>query len=107
MGINYTFGIFLGEFMETFGTDKAVTSMVSSTQIGVIHLVDPVSAYLIDRFGCCKTSILGSVLAATGLITSGMAPNFAILYTTAGFLTGIVCDIIFFMSSSRFFLTYM
>ena len=94
MGIIYTFGIFLSEFMETFGTDQAVTS----TQMGVLYLVGPIGAYLVDKVGCCKTAITGSILASTGLIISGVSPNFATLCSTAGFLSGIFCDIVFLNS---------
>ena len=99
MGIIYTFGIFLSEFMETFGTDQAVTSIVSSTQMGVLYLVGPIGAYLVDKVGCCKTAITGSVLASTGLIISGLSPNLLTLCSTAGFLSGIFCDIVFLNSS--------
>ena len=74
--------------METFGTDHSVTSMVSSTQMMVGLLVGPIAAQFIDRFGCRKTAITGTILATTGLVTSGMAPNFAILWITSGLLTG-------------------
>ena len=74
--------------METFGTDHSVTSMVSSTQMMLGLLVGPIAAQLIDRFGCRKTAITGTILATTGLVTSGMAPNFAILWITSGLLTG-------------------
>ena len=87
-GINRTSGLFLAEYMETFGTDHSVTSMVSSTQMMVGLLVGPIAAQLIDRFGCRKTAITGTILATTGLVTSGMAPNFAILWITSGLLTG-------------------
>ena len=87
-GLSHTVGLFLGEFMETFGTDRFVTSMVLSTQMMVLYMVGPVAAVLIDRFGCVKTAITGSILAAIGLVISGVAPNFATLWISSGFVTG-------------------
>ena len=87
-GIDHTFGMFLGEFMETFGTTRPTTSMIASIQMGVTYFVGPVAANLVNRFGCCEIAIAGSIIAATSMIISGAAPNIATLYITAGFLTG-------------------
>ena len=87
-GIDYTFGMFLGEFMETFSTNRTSTSMVASIQMGVTLFVGPVVADLVDKYGCRASAIAGSIIAATNIIISGAAPNIAILYITAGFFTG-------------------
>ena len=80
----------MAEYIETFGTDHSVTSMVSSTQMMGCFLVGPIAAQFIGRYGCCKTAITGTILAITGLVTSGIAPNFALLWITSGLLTGII-----------------
>ena len=90
-GIEYTFGIFLNEITEAFGTSYSSTSGVYSVQNGVMLCVGPIAAGLINVFGCRKATILGSIIAATGLITSGFAQNIATLYLTAGFCTGNFC----------------
>ena len=87
-GICYTFGMFLGNIMETFGTSRSATSMIGSIQIGVTYLVGPIAADLVNRFGCRVIAIAGSIISATSIIISGVAPNIATLFITTGFFTG-------------------
>ena len=76
--------------MEAFGTNRAATSMIGSIQMGATYCVGPIAANLADRFGCRATAISGSVIAATSIIISGIAPGVETLYVTAGFFTGSV-----------------
>ena len=87
-GIDYSFGIFLGEFMDTFGTGRATTSMVASTQMGLILGSGPLAANLVEKFDCRRIVSVGSILAACGLMISSTATNLVYLYVTAGFVTG-------------------
>ena len=90
-GIQFTFGMFLGELMKTFGTSRATTSMIASIQMGVTLFVGPIAADLVQKYGCRKIAIAGSIIAATSTIISGAAPNIATLYITAGCFTGYLC----------------
>ena len=87
-GIDLTFGMFLGDFMKTFGTTRTTTSMIASIQMGVTLFVGPIVADLVDKFGSRESAIAGSIIAGTCIIISGAAPNIATLYITAGFFTG-------------------
>ena len=88
LGVSQSFGIFLGEFMETFGTDHGTTTMVQSIQWGLIYIVGPLAAYLLGQFSCRGVAIVGSILAAFGLMISSIVPNIVSLFITAGFVTG-------------------
>ena len=88
LGVNQSFGIFLGEFMETFGSEHGTTSMVQSTQRGVVNVVGPLAAYLVEQFGCRSVAIVGSIFAACGLMISIFVPNIVSLFITAGIVTG-------------------
>ena len=90
-GIVYSFGIFLNEFMEEFGTSYGSTSLISSVQMGVLLCVGPIAANLVKKFGCRSITIVGLVVAATGLITGALAQSVVVLYVTSGFCTGTVC----------------
>ena len=90
-GIENTFGIFLDKLSEAFGTSYSSTSGVYSVQNGVMLCIGPIAAGLVNVFGCRKVTVLGSIIAATGLITSGFTQNIAILYLTAGNCTGNFC----------------
>ena len=83
--------MFLNELTKAFGTSYSSTSAVYSVQMGVLLCVGPIAAELVTNFGCRKTTVVGSVIAATGLVTSGFAQNIATLYLTAGFITGNFC----------------
>ena len=80
--------MFLYEFMETFGTSRSTTSMIGSIQIGATHFMGPIAAALVNRFGCRVIVTVGSIISAASIICSGLAPNIATLFITAGFLTG-------------------
>ena len=87
-GIEFTFGIFLGEIMETFEADRSAASLIASVQMGVTLCVGPVAADLTAVFGCRRMAATGAVLAAAGIIASGAASNIVVLTVTAGCLTG-------------------
>ena len=80
--------MFLGEFMETYGASRSVTSMIGSIQIGVTLLVGPIAADLVKTYGCRAIAIAGSIISATSIIISGIAPNIATLFITTGLFTG-------------------
>ena len=105
-GIDYPFGIFLGDIMETYATGRTVTSMVASTQMGMILCAGPVSADLVDKFGCHKVIFVGTFLAVIGLIVSGIAPNFAIYFISAGLISGNLNVFSLFGPVECFFLIY-
>ena len=79
--------------MDTFGTSISTTSTISSIQTGMLFCISPIASYLINKFGCRKTTFVGSMVAAIGLFTSGLAQSIELLYLTAGLCTG---EFIFF-----------
>ena len=87
-GIVFSFGIFLTGLMEEFNTSYTSTSLISSVQMGVSLCIGPIAANLVKKFGCRIITIVGLVVAATGLITGGLAKNIVVLYITSGFCTG-------------------
>ena len=88
-GTAYTFGIFLNEIMDTFNTSYSMTSSILSVQMGATLCVGPLAGRLVKKFGCCKITVLGSMVAAVGLVGSGFAPNIVVLFFSAGLCTGI------------------
>ena len=75
--------------MDTFNTSFSVTSLILSVQLGVTLCVGPLAAKLVNKFGCRKITVLGSVVATAGLVSSGFAPSIAFLFFSAGICTGI------------------
>ena len=87
-GMDNSFGIVLGEVAETYSTSRSVTSLVSSTRTGMMLCMGPISADLVDKFGCRKVIFVGSAVSVIGLIVGGTAPNFVIFSLSAGVITG-------------------
>ena len=83
-------GILLDELMEAFGTSYSSTSGVFSVQMGIVYCVGLITGGLIKKFGCRKITVVGTIIAAIGYITSGFAQNIATLYLTI-FCTGKFC----------------
>ena len=87
-GMDNSFGIFLVEVTETYGTSRSLTSLVFSTRVGAMLCIGPISADLVEKFGCRKVIIVGSAVSLIGLIISGTIPNFIIFSLGAGIITG-------------------
>ena len=62
--------------------------MIGSIQIGVTHLMGPIAASLVDKFGCRMVAITGFAISAASIALGGIAPNIATMYITTGFFTG-------------------
>ncbi|GIX80701.1 monocarboxylate transporter 12 [Caerostris extrusa] len=87
-GVTYTFGIFYLEFLRYFGESKGATAWVASIMVGTTFCVGPLASGLTNQFGCRTVTIVGSILAAFGLVVSILAPNITFLYFSIGLCTG-------------------
>ena len=87
-GMDNSFGIFLVEITETYGTSRSVTSLVFSTRIGTMLCIGPITADLVEKFGCRRVIFVGSAVSLVGLIISGTIPNFIVFSLSAGVITG-------------------
>lgn len=87
-GVTYTFGIFYLEFLRHFKESKGATSWVTSIMVGTTFCVGPFASGLTNQFGCRTVTIVGSILAAFGLMVSVVAPNITFLYLSIGICTG-------------------
>ncbi|CAM1312339.1 Mct1 (predicted) [Pycnogonum litorale] len=87
-GITYTFGIYYVEFLDYFHQSNAKTSWILSILSGVTLSIGPISSALTNRYGCRGVTIVGTLIAAVGLICSIFAPSVEVLYLTIGIMTG-------------------
>ena len=87
-GIDNSFGIFLVEVTQTYGTSRSLTSLVFSTRAGMMLCIGPIAADLVEKFGCHKVILVGSAVSLIGLIISGTITNFIIFSLSAGVITG-------------------
>ena len=76
--------------MDTFGTSYGTTSFVTSIQMGILFCISPIASHLIKKFGCRKVTVVGSLVAALSLISSGLAQSIGMLYTTTVFTGNLI-----------------
>lgn len=87
-GIAYTFGIFLGEFVEYFGEGKGKVAWVGSLLSGVYLSAGPIVSALANKFGCRTVCIAGSVVACIAFVLSTLSTSVDMLMITYGVLGG-------------------
>ena len=87
-GICYVFGVFLDPLKEDFGGDNATISAVGSVLGGVIQLVGPFVALLVNILGMRITCIIGSVIAAAGFFISTFVYDVYLLMLFFGVVAG-------------------
>ncbi|XP_052104720.1 monocarboxylate transporter 12-like isoform X1 [Mytilus californianus] len=88
-GILNSFGILFVELSEELQTGKAATAWISSITFGTLMVSSPVSSVLSTRHGNRMISIIGSLIAGIGFISSGFTENIYFLYVSLGLVSGI------------------
>ncbi|XP_067013659.2 monocarboxylate transporter 14 isoform X2 [Anabrus simplex] len=94
-GIAYTFGVFLGEFVEFFGEGKGKTAWVGSLLSGMYLSAGPVVSALTNKFGCRAVCIWGSIIGSASFVLSIYSPNVNVLMLTYGVMGGIGFGLIY------------
>ncbi|KAL4220689.1 hypothetical protein ACF0H5_021085 [Mactra antiquata] len=87
-GVKYSFGIMFVELVETFKSSNSATSWILSIQVGVFCLSGPIVATLVNRYGCRKTVMVGTVFSCTGFIASSFSQSLYVMYLTFGGMAG-------------------
>ncbi|CAD7002481.1 unnamed protein product [Ceratitis capitata] len=87
-GIAYTFGIFLGEFVEYFGEGKGKVAWVGSLLSGVYLSAGPIVSALANKFGCRTVCIAGSVVGCIAFVLSTFSTSVNMLMLTYGVIGG-------------------
>ncbi|CAN0284711.1 unnamed protein product [Lampetra fluviatilis] len=93
-----SFGVLFVAMLERFG-DREDTSLrfktawVGSLSMGVIFLLSPLVSVCSDRFGCCRTAVLGATVAFVGILSSSFSRSLAELYVTYGLLFAGGCSL--------------
>jgi len=87
-GICYVFGVFLKPLMEDFGADNATMSSVGSILGGVIQLVGPFVALLVNVLGMRPVCIIGAVVSASGFFFATFVYDVYLLMLLFGVVAG-------------------
>lgn len=87
-GIAYTFGVFLGEFVQYFGEGKGKVAWVGSLLSGMYLSAGPVVSALANKYGCRAVCIAGSIISCVAFVLSTFSTSVNMLMLTYGVLGG-------------------
>lgn len=87
-GIAYTFGVFLGEFVEYFGEGKGKVAWVGSLLSGVYLSAGPVVSALANKYGCRAVCIAGALISCMAFVLSTLSTSVNMLMLTYGVMGG-------------------
>lgn len=87
--MTYSFGLFYNEFVEEFQESRAKTAWIISMLTGVTLCSGPISALIVNCFGCRKATIVGVLMAGCFMLASAYAQNVLTLIFTIGIGTGL------------------
>lgn len=87
-GIAYTFGVFLGEFVNYYQEPSGKTAWVGSLLSGVYLSVGPLVSALTNKYGCRAVCIAGSLISTVAFVLSIFSPTVNILMITYGVMGG-------------------
>ncbi|XP_076457514.1 monocarboxylate transporter 5-like [Babylonia areolata] len=88
-GVCFSIGIFFTPFREYYGTSRAETAWVGSVLNGTYLSIGPIVGSLVNRYGCRKITMLGSVIAGTAFFASTFSPSMPLLTALYGFGGGV------------------
>ena len=72
-GIGYSFGVFLEPLLEEFEEGRGALSIAGSLQVGVYSLSSPMVAVVVGKWGERKVCMVGSIVAAFGVLGASYA----------------------------------
>ncbi|XP_031332551.1 monocarboxylate transporter 7 isoform X3 [Photinus pyralis] len=88
-GIAYTFGVFLGQFVNYYEEPAGRVAWVGSLLSGMYLSAGPLVSALTNKFGCRTVCILGSLISTSAFILSTFSPTVNTLMITYGFMGGV------------------
>ena len=94
-GCGFSFGVLYSELLDYFGESKGKTAWVGSLFLSVPLITGPVASALTNRFGCRKTTIVGSLIATAGFVLSAFMPNIEWLCFSFGVIAGLGLSMVY------------
>ncbi|XP_046912896.2 monocarboxylate transporter 12 [Dermatophagoides farinae] len=95
-GYAYTCGQFYEQFLAIYGQTETITSIFISIMNGTIYGISPFASGLIKVYGCRTVSIIGSIMAITGMLLSTIFDQSIYFhFITIGLLAGCGLGLLF------------
>lgn len=88
-GLAFCYGLINARLVKYFESGEALTSIIGSLFISVPLICGPLMSALVDRYGCRKMTILGSIVSTIGFIGAAYSPSIYVLCLTYGIIAGL------------------
>ncbi|ELU10706.1 hypothetical protein CAPTEDRAFT_191074 [Capitella teleta] len=88
-GLITLLGILLPDLLSHFGGTRAKTTIAGSLMTGSFLLTGPFVCFVLNKFGCRLTTMLGAVITTLALILSTFAPTLEIFILFYGAMAGL------------------
>ncbi|XP_064615784.1 monocarboxylate transporter 9-like [Liolophura sinensis] len=89
LGFSWSTGVLNAIFLDTFDDPALDISWVGTLLFANMLSSGVVAAVFINKYGCRVTTIVGGILASSGLVLSFFSPNIYFLYFSLGVVSGI------------------
>ena len=87
-GISFTFGVFFPEFLKEFGAGVGKTTLIGSLLVGTYLLTGPVASGLTNKYGCRAVCIVGGLIASVSFFIASFSTSINFLMLTYGVMAG-------------------
>lgn len=88
-GLAFSYGLINARLVKYFEAGEAVTSLIGSLFISVPLIAGPLMSALVDRYGCRKMTIVGSVASTIGFVAASYSSSISGLCFTYGIIAGL------------------
>lgn len=88
-GTAFSYGLMQERFVSYFETSEAKTAVIGSLFISVPLIAGPIMSALVDRYGCKKMTMVGSVVSTIGFVAASYSNSVEVLYVTYGIIAGL------------------
>ncbi|XP_013364101.1 PREDICTED: monocarboxylate transporter 6 isoform X2 [Chinchilla lanigera] len=82
-------GVFFNDLQRDFQASSSETSWFPSILGATIQAGGPLCSFLVERYGCRATMMLGGVLASLGMVASSFCRSLSQLFLITGMITGL------------------
>ncbi|VDP73155.1 unnamed protein product [Schistosoma mattheei] len=88
-GVIVSFGVFIESLVEEFQDSMSATSWIGSFSYGIPALAAPLSSFLLNRFGCRVTCMVGGLISGLGCFAGAFTNSIISLVFSFGILSGL------------------
>ncbi|XP_076805280.1 monocarboxylate transporter 14-like isoform X2 [Clavelina lepadiformis] len=85
----FSYGVVTESWIRDFNSSTATTALVGSTASGITSIAAPIGSFLVNRWGCRTSNMLGAALVTLGLFLCSQAKSLPEIFVYYGIFGGI------------------